>query len=242
LDQLLALVALPHLGRQEHHAHAIRALGGQLDASGLRLAAQERVGHLHQDARTVAGERVAAAGAAVGEIAQHLEPLLDDAVRLLALHVHDEADAAGVVLDARVTQPPRGSTIGVHDASRWARRRCPLRSPTRRARLPCATGGRSSGWSAIRLLSACVESTTVVSVRVTPSSERIWVIRRSSVDVFAVFTLRRSVYSPVTWWHSSTPSSEASRRSRPPILSGWLAMTPMNAVTSSPSSRASRAA
>ena len=53
----------------------------------------------------VAGERIAAARAAVGQVAQHLEPLLDDAVRPLALHVDDEADAAGVVLDARVAQP-----------------------------------------------------------------------------------------------------------------------------------------
>ena len=41
-------------------------------------------------------ERVGADGAAMLEIAQHGERVGDDAVRLLALEVGDEADAAGI--------------------------------------------------------------------------------------------------------------------------------------------------
>ena len=44
------------------------------------------------------------AGAAVLQVDQHLETPLDDRVRPAALDVHDEADAAGVVLEARVIQ------------------------------------------------------------------------------------------------------------------------------------------
>ena len=44
----------------------------------LALAAQERVGHLHEDAGAVAGERIAAAGAAVRQVAEDREALLDD--------------------------------------------------------------------------------------------------------------------------------------------------------------------
>ena len=42
------------------------------------------------------------------EVLEDLQPLLDDAVRLLALDVGDEADAAGIVLVARVVQAAGG--------------------------------------------------------------------------------------------------------------------------------------
>ena len=51
LEELLALVALPHLGRQEHHADAVGARRGQRDARAPVFAAQELVRDLHQDAR-----------------------------------------------------------------------------------------------------------------------------------------------------------------------------------------------
>ncbi len=41
------------------------------------------------------------------EIDQHLQRLAHDVVRARALHVHDEADAAGVVFRARVVQTLR---------------------------------------------------------------------------------------------------------------------------------------
>ena len=55
------------------------------------------MGHLQQDAGAVAGFGVAAGGAAVAQVDQHLKPFLDDAVGLAALDVGDYADAAVVV-------------------------------------------------------------------------------------------------------------------------------------------------
>jgi hypothetical protein len=62
------------------------------------------VRHLDQDARAVARVLLAAARAAVFEVDENLERLLDDLVRAAALEVNDEAHAAGVVLVRRVVQ------------------------------------------------------------------------------------------------------------------------------------------
>ena len=71
------------------------------------LAREELVRNLNQDARAVARLRIAAAGAAMRQVDQDLNALQDDVVRLLALDVGDKADAAGVVLVARVVQSLR---------------------------------------------------------------------------------------------------------------------------------------
>jgi hypothetical protein len=65
---------------------------------------QKAIRHLHEHAGAVAGIRFAAAGAAVQEVEEDLEPLLDDGVRLPPFDVDDEADAAGVVLVARIVE------------------------------------------------------------------------------------------------------------------------------------------
>src|SRR5262249_23272640 len=174
------------LGRQEDHADAVPVGRRQRDARRRALPAEERIGDLHQDAGAVARQRITAAGAAVREVLEHGERLPDDVVRALALHVDDESDAARVALGARIEKP-----------AAHALPPCAARSPFRRARF----GGGAGGWrTASCTRSVCVERTTIVSVRATPSSERIWLMRRSSEDVFAVLTFRRSVYSPVTWW------------------------------------------
>ena len=74
-------------------------LGGrrQRDAQARARLAEELVGHLEEDAGAVAGVRLAPTGAAVQEVDQHLERLAHDGVRLPALDVDDEADAACVV-------------------------------------------------------------------------------------------------------------------------------------------------
>ena len=66
------------------------------------------VGQLDQDARAVAHQLVGAHRAAVVEVLEDLQTLLDDAVRSLALDVGDEADAAGVAFLARVVEPGGG--------------------------------------------------------------------------------------------------------------------------------------
>src|SRR5262249_20790968 len=85
LDDALALVALVHLGREEDHADRVLAGRRQLDAQRLRLATEEVVRDLEEDARAVAGERIAATRAAMREVLEDGEPLLDDRVRARAL-------------------------------------------------------------------------------------------------------------------------------------------------------------
>jgi hypothetical protein len=90
------------MGRQKDHADAVFARAGQ---DNLHFAAgllQERVGHLQQDARAVAGVRLGPARAAVLEVAQHLERLLDDGVRFFALDVDHKAHPARIMLEAWV--------------------------------------------------------------------------------------------------------------------------------------------
>ena len=62
------------------------------------------MGNLRQNAGAVAGQRIAAAGAAMRQVDQDLQARADDLVALLAVHVDDEADAAGVVLVGRIVQ------------------------------------------------------------------------------------------------------------------------------------------
>ena len=59
---------------------------------------------LQQDARAVAGVFLAAAGAAVLQVEEDLDRFLHQVVRLAALEVDDEADAAGIVFELRVVQ------------------------------------------------------------------------------------------------------------------------------------------
>ncbi len=87
--------------RQEHEPDAVLALGGQREGQHL---AEEPVGDLQQDAGAVAGVGLAAARAAVPQVHQHLQRLVDDRVRALPLDVHDEADAARVVLVERIVE------------------------------------------------------------------------------------------------------------------------------------------
>ena len=68
------------------------------------MAAKNSCGICVKNAGAVAGERIAAAGAAVRQVDQDLQPLPDDLVALLAVHVDDEADAAGIVLEGRIVQ------------------------------------------------------------------------------------------------------------------------------------------
>lgn len=63
---------------------------------------------LNQDAGAISGLWIAAAGAAVGQIHEHLDALLDNVVAFLAANVGHEPNAAGVVLVRRVVETLRG--------------------------------------------------------------------------------------------------------------------------------------
>ncbi len=75
--------------------------------------------HLHQDSGAVASERIAATGAAVGEVFEHLEPLTNDRVALGAVHVDDKSHAAGIVLVGGIVEALLGWQTGL---GRWQTR------------------------------------------------------------------------------------------------------------------------
>ena len=115
LDLVLAGEARRRLLRQEHHAHAVLAERRQGDALLGHFLAEELVRHLDQDAGAVARLGVGAHRAAVSQVLEDQQPLLDDGVALLALDVGDEADAAGIVFVGWVVQTLRlGKTGLVH--------------------------------------------------------------------------------------------------------------------------------
>ena len=101
--------------RQEDLADAVFAERRQLDALPGHLGAVEVVRNLDQDAGAVAHQLVGADRAAMVEVLEDLQTLQDDAVRLVALDVGDEADAAGIVFLTRAVE-----TVGSrHVAFRW---------------------------------------------------------------------------------------------------------------------------
>src|SRR6058998_294056 len=110
----LALCALAWVPGEEHEPGAVLTRRGQGDAEPAALAAEERVGHLDQDAGAVPRVDFAAAGPAVQQVLQHGERLADDRMRLSALDVHHEADPAGIVLVGRIVETLRGGQAWRH--------------------------------------------------------------------------------------------------------------------------------
>ena len=103
-ELLLKLATLGSLGRQKNQATTVLTRVGQRYT---RLPAgldQEAVRHLHQYSGAIAGVGFAAAGAAMIEVAQHLDRLLHDAMRLATLDVDNKAHAAGIVLEPGVVE------------------------------------------------------------------------------------------------------------------------------------------
>src|SRR6185503_19605995 len=75
LDDAFALQTRMRLDRQEHHPHAVLAGGRQGEAEFAALPREELVRYLDEDARAIAGLRVAAAGPAMRQIDENLNPL-----------------------------------------------------------------------------------------------------------------------------------------------------------------------
>ena len=100
LDRALRLRPVSSVGR-----NAVPTTYAPCGGSGeVDDGAQELVRDLHEDPGAVAAARVGPGGAAVLEVAQGREPLLDDGVRRHTGERRDHGDAAGVVLVARVVQ------------------------------------------------------------------------------------------------------------------------------------------
>ncbi len=106
-DDALDDFAPRRLLRHEQRADRVVAGLRQLEADLGGLAREERVRDLHQDAGAVAGARVGADGAAMFEVAENVDRVVDDLMRLPALDVGDEADAAGILFEARDRRGPR---------------------------------------------------------------------------------------------------------------------------------------
>ncbi len=104
LEFLLDLAADCRVARQEDDAAAVLAGRGQRDACLAAHLFVEGMRHLQQHAGTVTGIDFAAARAAVVQVLQYLDRLLEDAMRLVAIEVDDEPLAARVMLVARVVE------------------------------------------------------------------------------------------------------------------------------------------
>ncbi len=103
-EQLLALLAGVGLGRKKDHADPIFTGAGQIDADVPGGTLQKVMGHLKQDARSVARAGIAALRAAMGEVLQDLQALPDDVMGALPLDVNDESDAARVLFLRGIVQ------------------------------------------------------------------------------------------------------------------------------------------
>ena len=103
----LAVDALREVPRHEHMADGVVAGLGKRDAERPGDHFEELMRNLHEDAGAVAGKRVGADGAAMGQILQDLEALLDDFVARPGLQVGDEADAAGIVFSLWIVESLR---------------------------------------------------------------------------------------------------------------------------------------
>ncbi len=101
------------VARHEQIADSIFAGFGQLEAEPVGLLHEEGMRDLHQDAGAVARARVGADRAAVLQIAQDGERVLDQLLRLAALDVGDEADAAGILLERRIVKSLRRRQAGI---------------------------------------------------------------------------------------------------------------------------------
>jgi hypothetical protein len=99
--------------REEEHADAKLAGLGEGDAEIFQVALEELVRELSENAGAVAGFLVGIDGAAMGEIAERLEGVLQDGVGFYPILMGDEPDATGVVFKFRTVQggPEKGDAV-----------------------------------------------------------------------------------------------------------------------------------
>ena len=104
-NHLLDVGALSRILRHEQVPDGIVAGLRQGDALPGHLLRKEAMRDLHEHARSVAHQRIGADGAAVRQVLQHGEAVEHDLVRLVALQMRNKADAARIVLVARIVEP-----------------------------------------------------------------------------------------------------------------------------------------
>ena len=127
LDRSAAQLAFGVVLGQEEDARGEGAGRPELGAELVRRdAPQQRVWQRRQHAGPVAGVRLAAAGAPMVHLGQHVSGLLHQPVATLAAHMGDEADPAGVVFVGRVVEADLAGAK-LHAASPC---RCPSSSST----------------------------------------------------------------------------------------------------------------
>src|SRR6185503_7779296 len=85
--------------RHEQIANGVFARSRQLEADARSFLGKKLVRNLHQDSGAVAHARIGAGGAAVFQIAEYAQAVFDDQMRLTALDVGDESDAAGILVE-----------------------------------------------------------------------------------------------------------------------------------------------
>jgi hypothetical protein len=93
--------------RQKGHANGILAGCRQAESQGLAFAREKLMWDLNQQSGAITGFRIASAGAAVCEVDQNLDALLDDLMALLTSDAGDKADATSIVLMRRIVKTLR---------------------------------------------------------------------------------------------------------------------------------------
>jgi hypothetical protein len=89
------------VGREEAHADAVATLLGQLEVDD---AAEELVGDLEEDARTVARVDLRPDGAAVLEAEEDIQRTLDDLVLAAVVEARHRSDATSIVFETWVVE------------------------------------------------------------------------------------------------------------------------------------------
>src|ERR1019366_8109443 len=116
-----AQLALVGVARHEDHPDAVLTLRRQLESQARSLGAEKFVRKLNQNSGPVAGQRIASTAAAMGQVVEDLQALVNDIVRALALDIDYEADAAGVMLMRRIVEAmwTWNSMVVMHRHALW---------------------------------------------------------------------------------------------------------------------------
>ena len=105
IDQLARPRADLRIARHEELTDGILAGGRQRDADFCADIPEKSVWNLHEDPAAIAELGISAHRAAMIEIKKNLKSHFDNGVGLFIVHIRDEADTAGVVLQRRIVKP-----------------------------------------------------------------------------------------------------------------------------------------